>query len=385
MAGMKLSDVQAMKLAMEQALLGQGFVSPNPLVGCVILDEEGQLLSHGFHAKAGEDHAEICALKKVMPQRLLHGAKVYVTLEPCAHYGRTPPCAQALAQLPIAEVIYGIEDPNPLVAGKGLEILRAAGKKVRNLPEMTGDLEELAEIFLFNIRHRRTFVALKVATSLDGKLAFHSGESQWITHEAARAKANEIRGSYDAVAVGARTILQDRPRLTLRHPRYAGKKTGIVVILDPQGQVLSDLPGMPFLQGENGPREVLVVVNQETYQRSKKPVHPKVSLLDCPSVAQGELSLEFLCEELYRRGLCSLFVEGGAQTHSAFLEQRVAQRLYQFVSPILMGGLSATTWTKDLNLTRMADRIDLHRVRWEIIGPDALVTGRLSGPKTRSS
>lgn len=371
---MRLSDLDAMKLAMEQARAGIGFVSPNPVVGCVILDANGELLSHGYHAKAGQDHAEICALRKISNPKLLIGASVYVTLEPCSHVGRTPACAKTLADFPIREVIYGVKDPNPVVSGRGLEMLAAAGKSVRTLPELHSELEELAEIFLFNMRSAQTFVALKVATSLDGKLAFHSGESQWITHELARAKANELRGAYDAIAVGASTVLQDHPRLTLRHPRYVGKKQGAVVVLDPEGVTLKSLRDMPFVTERGGLDQVFVVVSNK---RSFPDAIPASQMISCPMLDDSALDLRFLTQDLLKRGICSLFVEGGAKTHSEFIRQGVAQRLYQFVSPILMGDPGATTWTKFLNISKMSDRLELANVRWEPMGPDSFVTGLL--------
>jgi diaminohydroxyphosphoribosylaminopyrimidine deaminase/5-amino-6-(5-phosphoribosylamino)uracil reductase len=191
---MFLTPNEAMKLAIEEAARGAGFVAPNPLVGCVILSRDGALIGRGHHERIGEGHAEVRALESVADVSQLNAAQVFVTLEPCAHQGRTPSCAEALAKLPIASVTYGLEDPNPLVAGKGAEILRAAGKTVQIFGGLKTELEEACEIFLMNMREKRAFVALKAAASLDGKIALPDGSSQWITGEESRAHVQSLRG-----------------------------------------------------------------------------------------------------------------------------------------------------------------------------------------------
>jgi diaminohydroxyphosphoribosylaminopyrimidine deaminase/5-amino-6-(5-phosphoribosylamino)uracil reductase len=368
----KLKDTEAMRLAIAEARRGEGRTSPNPLVGCVIVAADGSLLAKGFHAQAGRDHAEIDALKKVTDPARLKEARVYVTLEPCAHYGRTPPCAEALAKTGVSEIIYGLGDPNPQVAGRGLEILRQAGKQVRALGELTAELEELAEVFLYNMRHRRSFVALKVATSLDGKLAMADGESKWITHEPARDRNQELRHKYDAVVVGVQTLLHDDPRLTARVPDPVAGKAA--VILDPNGRSLAGMATRKVLAGRDKSR-VFVVVRQS----AQMPNPAGVELVSCPLTVGGRyLDLPALTAELYRRGLCSLYVEGGAQTLSQFLQQGAFERLYQFISPVVLGDRSAITWTKDFEVATLSARLELASVRWETVGPDVLVTGRRS-------
>ena len=233
----QVTVLEAMKLAIAEARKGAPFVSPNPMVGCVVLDSAGNFLSSGYHKIYGSAHAEVNALAGLISEQL-KDAHVVVTLEPCAHQGKTPSCAKTLAALSIKKITYGLIDPNPLVAGKGADILKSAGKDVVLFSELQTELEELCEIFLMNQRKQKIFVAIKVATSLDGQMALQSGESQWITGEAAREHAHYLRSCYDAVMVGAGTIQKDNPSLNVRHPEV--KKENKVVILDPQGLQLKN-------------------------------------------------------------------------------------------------------------------------------------------------
>ena len=226
---------QAMQLAISEALKGAPFVSPNPKVGCVILDSQGELLSTGYHKKFGEAHAEIEALKNLNPDQL-KGAHLIVTLEPCAHEGKTPSCAKTLAKLPIKKVTFGLVDPNPLVAGQGAKILKEAGIEVEEYQGiLKADLEEVCEEFLWNFRQKKVFVAVKIAQSLDGKIALLNGESKWITGPDSRQKVHELRAQYDAVLVGKNTILIDNPSLDIRHPKI--QKENKVVVLDRSGEI----------------------------------------------------------------------------------------------------------------------------------------------------
>jgi diaminohydroxyphosphoribosylaminopyrimidine deaminase/5-amino-6-(5-phosphoribosylamino)uracil reductase len=364
------TDGTPMALALREARKGLGFVSPNPAVGCVIVSADGEILATGYHARAGLDHAEVDALKKITDPMDLQGAKMYVTLEPCSHHGRTPPCADAIAKTPIAEVIYGVDDPNPLVSGRGLQILRDSGKKVRRIEIMRLELEELVEIFVHNMTTHSAFAAAKVATTLDGKIAFTNGESQWITSENSRLRAHELRGHYDAVLIGARTLALDRPRLNSRHPRFTSKKN-CVVIVDPTGACLKDLSSHPILEVGRTPEQIFVVVERP------RSAPPGVQILECPMIEPDRFDLHHLLKELYKRGVCSVFAEGGAHTFSHFVAQRAARRIYQFISPSYMGSHETIPLTLSLGIKNMQSRPTLKQVRWEMIGDETLVTGIL--------
>lgn len=360
------ADVSYMKMAIEEAQRGAGFVSPNPLVGCVIVSKDEKVLAKGYHAYVGGDHAEVHALKQIKNPSDLIDARVYVTLEPCSHYGRTPPCADALAQTPIAEVIYGLQDPDPRVSGRGLERLKQANKRVRQLTECEAELRELTEVFLCNKTRLQAFVTLKVATSLDGMLALKSGESQWISHPPARESVQRLRGEHDAILIGAGTAMRDRPRLTARDSRFEKKRLRAVV-LDLNDQ-LGDLTTFPFAQSRP-PEDVLRVVRDSNRD-------PKLaSNVVCPLLPNGMFDLQELKRILYKNDICSVLVEGGAVTHSQFLIQQAADRLSQFISPVLLGqGLG---WTKDLLISEMSSRIELENPRWLSIAPDMFLTGKV--------
>ena len=237
--GDHLSADQAMQLAIDVASGGASFVSPNPLVGCVVVDQQHRFLAFGFHHKYGEHHAEVDALLKLTSEELKNSI-FYVTLEPCAHQGKTGSCAQRLALLPLDKVIFGLIDPNPLVAGQGAAILKNAGKEVLEYQgPLKNDLNELCEVFLKNYIQKKLFVAAKVATSLDGQIALKTGESQWITSPASRSYVHELRSYYDAVLVGRKTIEIDNPSLDIRHPQI--KKETVLIILDPQATLLKNI------------------------------------------------------------------------------------------------------------------------------------------------
>lgn len=337
---------QAMQLAMSEALKGAPFVSPNPKVGCVILDQNGKLLSSGYHKKFGEAHAEVEALKS-LPIESFRGSHVIVTLEPCAHEGKTPSCAKTLAKLPIKKVTFGLFDPNPLVAGQGAEILRAAGIEVEEYQgHLKNELEEICEEFLFNMRQKKVFVSLKIAQSLDGKIALSNGESKWITGPEARSKVHELRAQYDAVLVGKNTVLTDNPSLNVRHPLI--KKENKVVVLDRSGEVLKKIDHLKIFSA-----------------------HKPENLIVLPSI-----DLKTALEELYAKGIRSLMVEGGGQTFSNFLQQDLVQRLHLFTAPVILG--QGIGWAECFTLSSMAQKKELKSVKTQLFGNDLYLTGKLT-------
>lgn len=362
-----LAPEQAMMLAVEEGRKGAGFVSPNPLVGCVITDSNHQFLASAHHAKVGQDHAETAALKKISDPKKLEGAHVYVTLEPCAHEGRTPSCAKALAALPIASVTYGLQDPNPLVSGKGAEILKAAGKKVVLLESLKDELEELAEIFLMNMRQQRPFVGVKVASSLDGRIALADGTSQWITGEAAREHVHFLRGMFDTVLTGAGTVLKDNPKLNSRDPRFSDKAQK-VVILDPDGEAMSRIHELNVAQ-VRASEDVFVVVRPGL---ARKLHYGRV--LEAPLTDKGFDLLEVL-KILKDHKIESVFVEAGGFTVSRFLRANLVDRLYLFMAAKILG--EGMSWTEGLKLRSLAETPQLRKIRVQTFGEDLLLTARL--------
>jgi diaminohydroxyphosphoribosylaminopyrimidine deaminase/5-amino-6-(5-phosphoribosylamino)uracil reductase len=370
-----ITALGAMKLAIEEARKGFGFVAPNPPVGCVILDQQENLLAKGFHRIYGGDHAEIDALKQIKDPAKLKGATVYVTLEPCAHEGKTGSCAKRLATLPIAKVVYGLEDPFPQVSGKGLEILKSAGIQVEKSQHLTDELEELAEVFLFNQRQQKTFVALKVATSLDGQMAHISGESRWITGAESREYVHYLRAQYDAVLVGKNTFVKDDPKLNIRHPGFLGKKNK-VIILDTDGSAAIHLSKSQLLK-EHEPENIFIVSI-----RPAKDLPAGVQSLICNADGKGFVDLEHLLKLLFQKRIFSLFVEGGATVLSEFLQQGLVQRYYQFIAPMIMGAKTGLSFSRDVSISQLPDRHELRAVRNMTFGSDIMVTGRLDPQQT---
>jgi diaminohydroxyphosphoribosylaminopyrimidine deaminase/5-amino-6-(5-phosphoribosylamino)uracil reductase len=364
---MTLSPLEAMKLAIEEGKKGAGFVSPNPLVGAVILDRHYNLVGLGHHQRVGHAHAEVNALKEIENPGHLDGAHVFVTLEPCAHEGRTPSCAKTLAELPIASVTYGLKDPNPLVAGKGAQILREAGKTVALFTDLQDELEELSEIFLMNMRFKRPFVAVKVASSLDGRIALGTGESQWITNEESRAHVQYLRGCYDAVLTGAGTFLRDDPRLNSRDAHFTGKNQR-VVLLDPSGKSFAKLEKSQ-LWSVRKPEDIFVITGPLGLDAPEG-----ISHVEIPD-ADGAFEMTALMEALMEAEIHSLFVEAGAYTVSSFLKARLVDRLYLFQAPKILG--EGMSWTSGFTLSSIQQAPILRHPRLENFGDDFLVTGRL--------
>lgn len=357
---MILSIDQAMKIAIQEAHLGAPFVSPNPKVGCVILDRDGKLLSKGYHKKYGGDHAEVEALKGLSNQEL-QGAHVIVTLEPCAHEGQTPSCAKKLATLPIAKVTYGLVDPNPLVAGQGAQILETAGIEVLEYEgELKAELEEVCEEFLWNFRRKEVFVALKVAQTLDGKIALKNGESQWITGPESRQKVHELRAQYDAVLVGKNTVYKDNPSLNIRHPRI--QKENKIVILDREASVVTRASSLKIFELHR-PENIFVVVAKGTQVES-----------DRARIVEAT-DLQEALRTLYKLGLRSLMVEGGGQVFSQFLHLSCVQRMHIFTAPIVVG--QGIGWNTEMSLSSMEQRLVLQNERYLVLGRDNYCTASL--------
>ncbi len=362
---------QAMKLAIQEAYKGVGFTSPNPLVGCVILDSKDRFLSKGYHARVGQPHAEVNALKG-LSHEVLQGAKVYVTLEPCAHEGRTPSCAKALAQLPLREVIYGLKDPNPLVAGQGAEIIRKAGIEAKEYPALKNELEELAEHFLWNFREKKVFVSAKVASSLDGQLALATGESKWITDETSREVSHILRAAHDAIMVGANTVAADNPSLNVRAPGFENKKMKVIV-LDSDALCLARADKLKLSQIHD-PADVCFAISD---QISNPPNPWGAQVIGLPAKGLG-LDLDILLTKLWDLGIRSLFVEGGAHVLSSIISERKAQRLYLFQAPMILGAKSGKAWTEQVSISSMGGRIALANQQFITLSRDLFFTGTLN-------
>lgn len=328
-----MSDRVFMQRALELAERGRGLTSPNPLVGAVLV-REGRVVGEGAHLWAGGPHAEVAALQAAAEGA--RGATLYVTLEPCTHQGRTGPCAPALARAGVRRVVVALADPNPLVAGGGADLLRAAGIPVE-LGVLATEAERQNRAWLTAMRRRRPHVTLKAAATLDGRLADIHGASKWITGEAARHRAHRLRAESDAVLVGVTTALRDDPALTVRLAEPWPREPYRVVLdtaarLGAQARVIH--AGTPS-------RAIVAVGAQAPSARVAALEAAGARVLRCPT-REGRVDAVALLDRLFDLEVRTVLVEGGGETHAAFVEAGLVDRVTLFLAPLLLGGREAT-------------------------------------------
>ena len=321
------TDRRHMQAALALAREGRFSTSPNPRVGCVIA-RGGQIVGQGFHVRAGEPHAEVHALRQA--GELARGATAYVTLEPCSHHGRTPPCAEALVAAGVSRVVAAMSDPNPHVAGRGLALLAAAGIRTE-CGLLEAEARELNRGFLSRIERGRPFVRLKCAASLDGKTALSDGRSQWITNAAARADVQILRAESCAVLTGLGTDMADNPRLTVRD--FPTLRPPLRVLLDSR---LRLPPTAKLLADPESPVLLLTAVPPEKYPAALAAI-PHLDILTIPD-ADGRISLPAALTLLAERGIGELLVEAGATLCGAFLQSGLADEIVLYQAGKILGG-----------------------------------------------
>ena len=338
------------KRCIKLAKAAQGQTSPNPMVGCMILNSEGNVISEGYHKAYGEFHAERNALLK------LDNAKdctLIVNLEPCCHKGKTPPCTDIIIEKGIKKVVYGMKDPNPKVAGKGLEILKNANIELIG-PVLEEECKELNEIFIKNQTQQKTFVALKTATTIDGKIATSTKDSKWITSESARKKGKELRSYYDAILTSSSTIIADNP--TMKHKRK--------IILD--RELKTDFNSNIYKQGE------IFVFYDENIKNSK--IISKNNNIKCipTPTKQNKLDIEFILNKIYNLGIMSIFIEAGGKMNASFLPY--IDKLYHFIAPKVLSDNSGKSCFDGESIQKIADCTNLSITNIEKYSPDILIT-----------
>ncbi|WP_077621016.1 bifunctional diaminohydroxyphosphoribosylaminopyrimidine deaminase/5-amino-6-(5-phosphoribosylamino)uracil reductase RibD [Bacillus sinesaloumensis] len=358
-----------MNLAINVASAGVGQTTPNPVVGAVVVNE-GRVVGIGAHLKAGEPHAEVHAIR--MAGDKAHNATVYVTLEPCSHHGKTPPCADLLVNNQVKRVVIATTDPNPLVAGNGIAKLKAAGIEVE-VGVCKEQADELNAVFYHYLDKKVPYVTLKSATTLDGKIATVSGESKWITGEAARSDVHLYRSIHDAILVGVNTVLVDNPSLTTRLPNGTGKNP-IRIILDStlrtplDSQVVND-----------GMAETWIVVTNKV---GKERIN---SFLDKKGVRvlqlqESSLSISSVLTLLAEEGISSVFVEGGAEVNGSFLKEKAINQVILYLAPKLIGGKQAPTAIGGAGIQSINEALQLNIKSVELVGNDIKVVAE---PKQR--
>lgn len=362
-----------MQRCLDLAERGRGRVSPNPMVGAAIV-HNGRIISEGYHERYGGPHAEVNAIGGVIggvDAKQLRRSVLYVNLEPCSHFGKTPPCADLIIEKKIPRVVVAMRDPNPLVAGKGIKKLRKAGIEVK-----VGVLEAVAErhgeaFITFHTKHR-PFVAIKVAQTLDGKLATRSGDSKWITGEKARAFAHQLRSRYDAVMIGTGTAAADNPALTVRLVKPYGGRQPKRIVLDrtlrlPPGAAIFGRDAETFLFTSaklSGSRKASRI---EQLGRSGT----KVFFVQ---ESKGELNLEEIFAALYAEKILSVMVEGGGVLFSSLVRSGLADKAHIFIAPKFIGDDGRGS-IASLNLTKISEAVQLHDLSLSVIDDAFLIEG----------
>ncbi|PYZ98491.1 riboflavin biosynthesis protein RibD [Alteribacter lacisalsi] len=356
-----VNDETYMKMALGLARPTLGQTSPNPAVGAVLV-KNNEIIGMGAHLKAGEPHAERHALS--MAGKKAGGAVMYVTLEPCAHFGRTPPCAKALIEAGVAKVVIGAKDPDERVSGRGIRMLKAAGIEVEE-GVCEEEALELNRMFFHSVTSRTPYVTLKTASSLDGKIATHKGESKWITGEKAREDVHRLRHTHDAILVGVNTVIADNPSLTVRLP--GGGKNPVRIILDNHLRTPADA-GM--LHDRQAP---VWIITGENGNKEKKAALEAAGA-EVMTLAGDAVLIEPLLELLGESGIRSLLVEGGGSVNDSFLRSGLFNQIIVYLAPILIGGKEARSSFSGLGIGRLEDTAKLTIKTTETIGDDLKIT-----------
>ncbi len=360
-----------MREALRLAARAAGRTSPNPMVGAVVV-KEGRKLSEGWHAGPGLPHAERVALDQAGEEA--RGATLYVTLEPCSHHGRTPPCVERILDAGVARVVAALRDPDPRVNGEGFRRLEEAGVQV-----VSGVLEREALLlnrgFVTRTLAGRPYVHLKLAQSLDGKAATHLGESRWITSAEARRGGHRLRSRVDAILAGIGTVLADDPLLTARPPEGSPPRQPLRVVVD-------SLARIPLTARCLRPAEAPVLVAATTLAPAERVEALRAKGIDVwfAPPKEGRVDLAALVGELARRGINELLVEGGPKLAGAFLDAGLVDEVHAFIAPLLIGGEGALPSVGGLGRGRLGEAVRLVDVRWEEAGSDLYVTGRVPRP-----
>jgi len=358
-----------MRRALKLAEKGWGWTRPNPLVGCVIV-RDGEVLAEGYHAALGRAHAERAAIEQAQSQGIdLTDATLYVNLEPCSHFGRTPPCADLIIEHGIARVVVAMIDPNPIVSGRGIQSLRTAGIEVT-----TGVLESearrLNEIFIKHITTGKPFVILKAAISVDGKIATHTGESQWISGAQSRKMVHRWRSRAAAILVGINTVLQDDPSLTTRlHGKKDMDPTRIIV--DSKGRLTSH----HRVFNPDSKASVIVATTsaiKPDHAEQLKQAGANILILDG---SHGQVDLPALIDQLGESGIDSILLEGGGRLNEAFLRAGLVDKIMLFMAPKIIGGSASIACFHGEGIEHLTDAITITDMTVTPIGNDFLIEG----------
>ena len=369
-----MPEEKYMRRAIELAKKGSGHVNPNPLVGAVIV-RDGEIIGEGYHECYGQLHAERNAIANAKKRgNSLEGSTIYVTLEPCCHYGKTPPCTEAIIEEKIARVVVGSDDPNPLVSGKGFQMLREKGLEV--IPHfLKEECDAMNHVFFHYIRTGTPYVAMKYAMTMDGKIACYTGDSKWVTGEESRAHVQTLRNHYKGIMAGIGTVLADDPMLNCR---IEGGRDPIRIIADSHLRIPMDSQ----LVRTAGQQPLIVAClpdadEEKAAQLQEKGVEvlriPGVTTADITEEQKEVISLPVLMKELGARKIDGILLEGGGQLNESALQAGIVDRIYCYIAPKIFGGAQAKTPVEGQGLTRAADAWQFNRIGMQEFGQDILL------------
>lgn len=356
-----------MRKALELAKQGMGYTSPNPMVGCVIV-KNGKIVAQGYHEKCGEYHAERNALLKCKED--VTGAEAYVTLEPCCHHGKTPPCTDIIIERGIKKVYVGSMDSNPLVGGKGVKLLEEAGIEVE-CGVLKEECDKLNEVFFHYIEKKTPFVIMKYAMTLDGKIAACTGDSKWVTGETARKHVQFLRKKYSGILVGIGTVLEDNPMLNCRIEEGVDP---VRIICDSKLSIAEHMECNILKTA----KKIKTIVAYAQAEEAKKKMLEDAGVVLLQAGNKDKIDLKQLLKKLGEMEIDSILVEGGGKIHGSFLEEGLVNKVYAYIAPKLVGGDSAKTPVGGRGFEKMAEAKMLTGLQIEQLGEDILITGYLN-------
>ncbi len=342
-----------MARALDLAKLGVGYTNPNPLVGAVIV-KDGRIIGEGHHKKYGDAHAEVNAFNNAKED--VTRATMYVTLEPCSHFGKTPPCVNTIIKKGIKKVVVAMEDPNPLVAGKGINILREHGIEVA-IGVLEDEAKKLNEVFIKFITTRLPFCVLKTAMTLDGKIAAYTGDSRWVTNEESRRYVHELRHRFTSIMVGIGTVLADDPLLTTRLDSI-DKKNPIRIVVDTRGNIPLDAK---VLQCDNNTKTIIATTEAINREKLKYIEELGVEFIIVP-LKNNKVDLSYLMKSLGERKIDSVLLEGGSTLNYTALAEGIVDKVISFIGPKIIGGSSSKSPVGGKGIPHMKDAIFLENI-----------------------
>lgn len=352
-----------MKKCIRLAKKAEGKTSPNPLVGCIVLDKNGKEISNGFHSAYGMPHAEAEALNKLKNDEACGGTLI-VNLEPCSHHGKTPPCADLIIKKGIKRLVVGMQDPNPIVAGNGIKKCKKAGIEViENV--LHDEAVKLNEVFIKNMNEHACFVAIKTATTLDGKIATKTGSSKWITSEKARNEVQKTRNRYDAILTTSSTVIKDNPSMTCRLKKG---RNPIKIILD--RELKTDFSAKIY---ENFGEKVYIVVDEDIQETKTCSVPTHAVVIKCPTY-NYKLDLGFLFRKLFEMKISSILVEAGGKLNGELISLGLADKVYHFVAPKILGDEKGINAFEGRDIKEISNALNFKFESIADFKPDLLIT-----------